>query len=437
MFPLARFVELEKQQVATAQELKEFFDAENRKNRRYFVPERRSGVVWTFDPDHYGITITDNQLKRHYERNKHTDFVATPVQLQVRQILITFNDKTKSEALLKIQRLHQELGKNPELFAQKAQEFSHDTATKNKGGLTNFFARGTQDKLFEQEAFKLATDGAVSPIFQTSKGYYIVQRVARKTPVYKSLESVKNQIAHALRIEQFKYSFPHMVRRFVAQENKEEALTQFAHERNAKQQIISQVTAGDTPVLQKLFSVRQGSIGSFINDANQGVAVFVSDVKKGYEPTFESVKTQVTADYYRARAERALKKVLKEADALTSAEQFAQFARAHGAKVIETEWVNAHAGEPALKKLKEQAGGDVAHLFAMMTPGSVSVFVKKDAGYAACLAGIAPFDQAAFDARKSEVALTLLQQQRGLIQQGFVASLCKTATIKVHDKFRV
>ena len=76
--PLARFIEQEKKQVFVDKDLQEFFAAENRRSRRYFVPERRSGIVWTFSPDQYGITITDNQIKRYYDRNKPTEFILAP-----------------------------------------------------------------------------------------------------------------------------------------------------------------------------------------------------------------------------------------------------------------------------------------------------------------------------------------------------------------------
>jgi parvulin-like peptidyl-prolyl isomerase len=436
--PLTRFIEHEKQQVVTAKDLKDFFDAENRRSKRYIVPELRSGLVWTFSPDTYGITITDNQIKRYYERNKHTEYVATPVQLQVRAILLTFNDKTRGDVLVKAQQLHQELLKNPALFEQKAREFSQDSATKNKGGLMDYFARGKHEQRFEQEAFKLAADGAISPAFQTSKGIYILQRVGRKVPTYKSLDSVRAQITHALRVEQFKYSFPNMIRRFAAQEqeNKQEALAAFAREHHGQQRVVTKVANDATSAVQKLFAVRLGGIGSFIEGEN-GVAVLVTGVEKSYEPALEPMKTRVTNDYYRVHAEQALKKVLKKADGLTSAEQLRQFAHEQGARVEETEWINAHAGEQALKKLTQLLGKDLTRFFALTTPGSVAVLLRGDAGYAVCLAGLAPFDQAAFTAHKHEATLALVQEQRGLVQQGFVASLCKTATIKVQDKFRV
>ena len=60
-----------------------------------------------------------------------------------------FTDATKNDVLLKMNQERQALAQKPELFAQK-------------GALLNFFARGTHDQLFEQEAFKLAIDGAIS-----------------------------------------------------------------------------------------------------------------------------------------------------------------------------------------------------------------------------------------------------------------------------------
>lgn len=420
-FSLARFVEQEKKQAVTDKELQEFFASENRKNRRYLVPERRSGVAWTFNPDTYGITISDNQINRYYERNKATEFTSAPAKIQVRQVVIPFAAAQKDEVARKVQEYRQELVQKPELFTQK-------------GKLIDFFARGTHDPQFEQEAFRLASDGAISPVFETKDGFTILQRVARKTPAYKPLESVRSQIIHKLRVEQFNYSFPHMIRRVVAQENKEQPLADFARERGAKQQPITNKVLEGSLLAQKLFATRLNGVTSFI-DKDQGIVVFVNQIQKAYEPAFEQIKARVTADYYRVRAERTLKALLRKVDVVTSLAQFQQFVREQGAQVEQTGWVHAHDAEQ-IKKLKSQFGDTTDKFFAMSVPGSVAVHMGTDTGYAVCLEALAPFDEAEFQTRKSELAFAALRSQRMLLEQGFVASLCRNATIKVQEKLR-
>ena len=72
----------------------------------------------------------------------------------------------------------------------------------------------------------------------------------------------------------------------------------------------------------------------------------------------------------------------------------------------------------------------------MSSPGSVAAYLGSDMGYAACLEAVAPFDEQKFQAHKGELAFAALRSQRILIEQGFVASLCRNATIKVNEKLR-
>ncbi len=432
-FSRAKFLESEKKQLPSQQDLLDFFAAQNRKSKRYLVPERRSGVAWTFDPATYGVTVTDNQIKKYYERKKLTDYVATPAQIQVRHILLSFTDKDKADVRMKINQLYQELLKDPVQFEKKVREFSQDNASREKGGLLNYFSRGTHEQPFEQAAFRLTTDGAISPVIETSKGFHILQRVGRKSVVFKPLDSVRDSIIKTLRLEQFKTSFPHMVRQVTAQhEDKEQALSTFAGQRGAKKQVFTDVVLSDAPVIQKLFATRKDGVSSLI-DGEHGLVVITTVIHKAYEPAFEQVKSRVTDDWYQEKAARAIKKVLREADAFTTIEQFKQFAHQHGVAIEQTGQLVAHNAEQ-VKKLKDKMGDGFERLFAMSVPGSVAVQLGEQVGYAVCLSAIEPFNEQDFQTHLSELAAPAVREQQSLVARGFIASLCKTATIKVNEK---
>lgn len=53
------------------QDLQHYFDSHNNINKRYWSAERRSGTVWKFPVDAYGIALTDAEIKAAYENNKH------------------------------------------------------------------------------------------------------------------------------------------------------------------------------------------------------------------------------------------------------------------------------------------------------------------------------------------------------------------------------
>lgn len=64
------YVSQVKAKPATEKELKDYFGAHNNTNKRYWTVERRSGTVWKFSPESYGITATPAELKSAYENNK-------------------------------------------------------------------------------------------------------------------------------------------------------------------------------------------------------------------------------------------------------------------------------------------------------------------------------------------------------------------------------
>ena len=77
--------EQEKNKVSD-KDLKAFFEAENRKKKQYWVPEKRAGIVWKFEGDRYPIKISSKQVQKYYDQNKYKEFIDQPVQLQVQNM---------------------------------------------------------------------------------------------------------------------------------------------------------------------------------------------------------------------------------------------------------------------------------------------------------------------------------------------------------------
>jgi len=421
-FPLGRLIEQEKQQPVTEKELQDFYAAENRKSKRYVVPEQRSGIVWTFDADQYGITISEDAITKYYNRKKTEQFMATPVKIQLRHIIEPASASNRADVIGKMNALRQELAQKPELFAQRAK-------------LLDFFARGTHDKALEQVAFRLEKEGDISQVFETKDGFNIIQLVARKSPTYKPLESVRAEIVHKMRLDRLKASFVDTARGAIIQEDKVKALEEFARARSAKQKTLTNIALDDSLAVQKIFGLSKNGAGALL-DGDKGVLVLVTEIKRAYEPSFEQVKTQVTADYYRARAEKVMRKLLVQADGISSVDQFKQFVREHNGRVESTGWLNKQDKEKG-KKLQEQMGDALERIFAMQVPGSVAVHMGADAGYAICLENIASINEQEFQTHKAELSLDVFRAQGLLTTQGFVASLCKNATIKVNEKLRI
>ena len=65
-------------------------------------------------------------------------------------------------------------------FEQAVGIHSDDDKTKNKGGYVGFFGINRYDPAFEEAAFALDEDGAVSDVVETRTGYHILRRVSRR-----------------------------------------------------------------------------------------------------------------------------------------------------------------------------------------------------------------------------------------------------------------
>jgi parvulin-like peptidyl-prolyl isomerase len=84
---------------------------------------------------------------------------------------------------------------------------SEDTRTKSRGGNAGLFARGKRTDVygdvFEQKAFSLPLD-AVSDVFQSKDGYYIIKVMEKKSQEQETFEDVKQRIERTLKTEKQK-----------------------------------------------------------------------------------------------------------------------------------------------------------------------------------------------------------------------------------------
>jgi peptidyl-prolyl cis-trans isomerase SurA len=95
-------------------------------------------------------------------------------------------------------------------FGKLATAFSNDNISAAANGQMQEFGVGQYDPAFENAAFGLATDGAITRPFLTAHGYHIVKRMGR-TPVSaakdeKTLEDLKNRIAQTDRMKVAQYA---------------------------------------------------------------------------------------------------------------------------------------------------------------------------------------------------------------------------------------
>lgn len=414
-----------KKEAISDEKLKAYYDLKNAQEKRYSVPEKRSAKIVTFEPNSYGITVSDEEADKYYQNNK-AQFVDQATQVQVRRILLKVDDASKDKAVAaQAEKIRQELLQKPEQFAAKAKELSQDSKTASQGGLLPAFTKGTHDATFEKTAFLLKDDGAISAVVRTKDGYEMVQRVNKKAQTFKPLSAVSKDIKEKIRQKKFTERFASDMRSLVRQ-NSKEAVQAFIKEKHGKENNATDVVAGATPLTKTIFSLKNNDSGYF-QENNQGTLVTLTNVKATSIPALESIKDRVKEDYYKDEAAKQIKARL--ADIVSSGSL-------GNAKIEKTGWLrhskDFNADKQELKDLASK-GIDLNRIFQLENKGSIATFERNGNGYAVRLDDIAAFEPAAYQEKKGTITSELEQQKKSLATAGFVASLYRNAKIKQNE----
>lgn len=154
-------------------------------------------VVLDLDTIKKGITVPEDDLKKYYEQNAKSFTVAE--ERRASHILVkapkSMPADERSKARAKAEALLADLKKNPGAFADVARKNSQDVSSADKGGdVELYIARGDTEKAYEDALFALAKPGELSPVVETSEGYYILQLKGARGGEKRSYESVRADI---------------------------------------------------------------------------------------------------------------------------------------------------------------------------------------------------------------------------------------------------
>lgn len=419
-FPFSEFLKEAQAAGATKEELKTFFAKES---ARYKQDERRSGIIWEFTPEGFGISVTDEQVQAHYDAHKDTSFVEEPTKIRVRKIVLPANESAQAKVI------KQELEQNPAAFADKARAVSIDKASAAKGGMIEPFARGTYDKDFERAAFLLPQDGAISDVITTADGLVIIQRVERINKVYKPLKKVQKDIHDLLAKKQFNDVFGDASKK-IARSGDKEQLDAFVSSHSGHKVVHNGVTRNSASKEAKhLFGGKKDETLVFSDEGKAYLAI-VTAVVSAHIPSLEKVEEQVHSDLFQERAVAKLADTLAQAKKESSSEPMNQLAKKYNARLSRLENFDARNTD-AIASYRSK-GLPVDSILLLEKAGSVVTAVNQD-GYLARVEAIDQFNQADFVKAQPSLAQALGQQSMGQTLFGFIASVRKNATIKQND----
>ncbi len=424
---LSDFVKKEKEQIVSSEELAKFYEEQNNATKRYWVPEKRSGQMWTFDASSYGIVIPEEKVVQYYEDNKLKKFIEKPSMVEVRTILITVpHAAQKAERQREAARIKDELLQDPSQFATIARQVSQDKESAAQGGLLKPFARGTHEAVFDRAAFLLAEDGALSDVIETSRGLEILQRVSKTPQVYKSLESVKSDIKNELTQKEF-------ARKFVADikaiASNDETLADFIQKKGGKAKRLENVLSEENA---QLFKLKEGE-KSFFVDGLEGVALKLDTISSSYKPSLEAIKNIVLDDIYKQKAKQALQKSIAELKKSAGSQELKKLAKDAKGHYTKTGFIVP--GDESVAQKYAIEGALLAEMLQMEKPGMAITHIQEDKGFVIKLDTIAPFDHEKYMEKRGEVVKNIEQQRLQQYQEAFVASLHRNARIETNESF--
>ncbi len=428
-FPLDYYIKKAKSSSLQEQDIVTYFEQEH---KNYWTPEKRSGNQWKFSPKEYGISIAQSDIETYYNGHK-SQFIESPLQVQVRRILFKVtenNEKSALEAQKKAEAVKKELIGNPFKFEELAKKQSEDPSSAAQGGLIPFFKKGERDSEFERAAFRLQKDGDISDIIPTRDGLEIIQRVSRKPAVYKSLSQVENSIKDIVYLQKFKTQFTDDVSKIIAIQNKEErskALQAFIQNKKALPSTIKSMENDGSPFAEKLFKTRLDDWFYLISNDN-GILATVESIQKSHKPEISAIKKQLEQDLYRKKALEALDKDLQSAQGKNSTELKERFPFA----LIKNTGMLKKDDKEKMQELA-QSGVPVSSFESLHDLGNEITLVQGENGYLIKVSAVEPYSKEAFDAHKNIIANLLYDEQKQVVQRGYIASLYRNATIKITE----
>lgn len=394
---------LVKQEPISDEAARNYFEHHNLLSKRYWEPERRSGVVWTVDAQKYPISIDKNDVRNYYEAHKNEKYIKNPAKVVIQTIRQSELQKKDSNVML--DDIYEQVlqGKYQDLWKQQAP-----------------FAKGELDPAIEKQAFSLKNVGDVSSVIETKDNEkIIIKLVSRLQREYESISSVQKDIVKELKNELFQKQFVSEVKRIVEHQSQTE-LDTFISRLGVEKTVLNQVSRRDNEEnADKLFSVNVGGFDVF-SVGNTGKIVQVTDSIPSFQPRLEEVIDVVKNDIYLERAADRFDAMIEEEKEL--------FVNGRSTATVKKTGLFSSNEKDSVKNL-QKAKLPVSQLLELEKEGSVIVHKSKDIAFVCMLDEVQPQDFPLKDQEIQEES----QAKKMLTMEGLVASLYRNAKIETND----
>lgn len=421
--PLAAYKKEAEAQI-TVEQLHSFYEQENARARRYYVPEQRTGIVWKFDATNYGITVEDAAIERYYEANKAARYTKEQAKIEIRVLACT----THAEAV----SVRGALLEGNTSFATAAQQYPFNAEAAANGGLLKPIARGTGDRIIERAAFVLINDSDISPVIEHEGRFILIQRVSKSAPVVTPLVKVRDEIKQQLQATQFKALCMQDLQA-LAQGKDTDAIAAFVKAHNGtKTERAYALADAKNDAERGLFTLDKSAYNA-VAQGNECYLTYLDTITEVQKQPFEAVKEQVKEDLIADKAQRALMQAEIDLNHAIATKGWEAALREFPVKVEVTSFKGLSADNAdAIENLKKH-DIDIGTINALEKVGTV-IFAKRGSdSTAVILNAITQSEKPITNEAKKEALATLEKRARNGISGSYIASLYRDAKIERND----
>jgi len=318
-FSFDAFLSAQKNQEITDEQGLAFYEKENSKSRRYYVPEKRDGILYTFTASDYNADISQAQINEYYEDNKVSKYILDPIKVQVQKL----TEKQLPEGV-SLEDVYTKLTNNP------------TASTEYTWQLLEPFARTEKKEKYVQESFLLQNAGDISSIVEIDGEKAIVQLVKRIPRTYKPIETVRNEIKNNLMEKQFKKNFVKDLKDIATKG--ETAIQDFIAKKVGKRELVTGIEKNDSRLSQELFDLKKGEYGFYI-DNNKGCAVVLTSIIGRHLPSYDSIKDIVKNDMREEQAHDAMKNAVEQARKEAKTASLQEIAKKYNVSIGHTDMI--------------------------------------------------------------------------------------------------
>lgn len=406
----------------TVEALKDFYNQENARDRRYYTVEKRSGELWQFKPESFGISIDDQAIEQYYEEHKTSRYTQEQGKVQVRAI--AFPSQQQAEAARA-----ELINKNVDMVSL-AKEYPFDEQSAKNQGLLAPIIRGSGDRTIEKAAFILAQDGDISPVLAHKNRFILLERINKTAPILKSLAKVRDEIEQILKTARFKETCMRDLKELI-QNPLEDTITLFAKNHKGVRSSLSLIQSdAKTEAEMALFALEPNAYTA-ITQGSDCYLVHLNTIVPSELQEFESIKDQVRTDLILDRAEKAMEKAAM--DFLQTAQIYTVQSLAQEKGYTFNEYNGIKSSDTAKIASLRKEGIDIGILNKLEKPGTYTLVNDNNDKLLIFLKNTSSKEETLTDSAKRSLEMGILKKETDTINSAYIASLYRDAKIEKND----